>query len=323
MKILITGVAGFIGSNMAEYFLSKNYEVVGLDVFDDYYPRKVKEFNISTFKDNPKFKLYEVDLVEKDAINEIFEKEKFERVIHLAARAGVTPSVKNPHVYAMSNYVGTDNLASAAVKTGVKQIMFASTSSVYGTANKVPFSEDMDTSHPAAPYPASKKGCEVLLYTYHLNFGIDVVVFRFFNPIGPRLRPDMALPKLIRAALYDQDFPVYQNINATARDYTYIKHMMEAHEAAMQKSFGYEIMNLGNSNPVTLADFLNLVEEKTHKRIKLIENPLPGQMEITHANTEKAKTLIDYYPSTTLKEMVDVYYDWFIQQPDWYKKGEY
>ena len=176
MNILITGVAGYIGSNVAEYFLSKGYKVIGVDNFNEYYPREIKEFNISTFRENPSFALHEVDITDIPNITKVFEENKIDAVIHLAAWAGVTPSVKNPHIYAEVNYAGTDNIASLCTRYGVKNLVFASTSSVYGNLNKTPFIETMDTSFVAAPYPASKKGAEVLLYTYTLNFDLNVSI---------------------------------------------------------------------------------------------------------------------------------------------------
>lgn len=323
MKILVTGAAGFIGSNLCEYLLSKGHEVVGLDNFNDYYSPKIKEFNIEGFKDNPNFKLSKVDITDSPALKKVFEDHKFDAVVHLAAWAGVTYSLKAPRIYAEVNYVGTSNLAEMSVEYGVNSFIFASTSSVYGNENKTPFREDMDTSHPVAPYPASKKGCEVLLYGFSTSKNLNVTVFRFFNPIGIRVRPDLALPKLIRAALYGEKFGVYQNVNSTARDYTYISHMMDAVESAIKKPFKYEIINLGNSNPVTLIDLMKIVKQLTGKDIETYEEPKAGQMEVTFADTSKAKKLLGYNPSTSLEEMVKIYYEWFLDQPEWYRKGQY
>lgn len=323
MKILVTGAAGFIGSNLCEYLLSKGYEIVGLDNFNEYYSPKIKEFNIETIKDHPNFKLEKIDITNRDALKKIFEENKFDAVVHLAAWAGVTYSIKDPYVYADVNYVGTSNLAEFSVEHGVNSFIFASTSSVYGNENKTPFVEDMDTSHPVAPYPASKKGCEVLLYTFSTSKNLNVTVFRFFNPIGIRVRPDLALPKLIRAALYGEKFGVYQNVNSTARDYTYINHMMDAIEVAIKNPFKYEIMNLGNSNPVTLIDLMNTVKKVTGKEIETYEEPRAGQMEVTFADVSKAKKLLGYNPSTSLEEMVKIYYEWFLNQPEWYKRAQY
>ncbi len=329
MKILVTGAAGFIGANLCEYLLDKGYDVAGLDNFNDYYSPEIKEFNIESFQSNPKFKLHRVDITDRGALLKVFTEGThsgtgaFDSVVHLAAWAGVTPSLKRPSIYAEVNYVGTNNLAEFASQNKVKNFIFASTSSVYGNNNVTPFKEDMDTSHPAAPYPASKKAGEVLLYSYSLNTDMGVTVLRFFNPLGPKLRPDMALPKLIRAAEYGTEFGLYQNPESTMRDYTYIKDMLKAIDAAIKNPFKYEIMNLGNSNPVTLINMLETVKNVTGKDIKTYKEPKAGQMEITFADTSKAKELLGYNPSTKLDEMVKIYYDWFLQQPDWYKKGEY
>ncbi len=323
MKILVTGAAGFIGSNLCEFLLRKDYEVTGLDNFNDYYSPKIKRFNIEDFKNNPNFKMVEIDNTNREELRNLFAKQNFDSIIHIAAWAGVTPSIKRPDIYAFVNYDGTNNLAEFASQFGVKNFVFASTSSVYGNNNEVPFTEDMDTSYPAAPYPASKKAGEILLYTYAQNFDINVTILRFFNPIGPKLRPDMALPKLIQAVEYDREFPLYQNPNASSRDYTYIEDMLSAMETAVNRPLGYEIMNLGNSNPVGLIDMLKIVEKVTGKKVKTVEDPRAGQMEVTYANISKARELLDYNPSVNLEKMVELYYEWFLKQPEWYKKGEY
>ena len=321
MKILVTGCAGFIGSNLSEYLINKGYEVVGIDNFNEFYSPAIKEFNISEFKDNVSFKLYRENLLNKPKISEIFENEKPNAVVHLAAWANVTQSVKDPHTYAEENYVATSDLAEICVNNGVNNFIFASTSSVYGNENNPPFTEDMKTDFPAGPYPASKKSSEVLLYTFNLNFGLNVLILRFFNPIGPRLRPDMATPKLIRAAEYGYEFPVYQNPEKSSRDYTYIGNMCEAIEYGINNPLKYEIINLGNSKPETLIDLIKAVENSTGKKIKTVETPLPGQMTTTCADITKARQLLKYNPSVNLEQMIKIYYDWFIKQPEWYKKG--
>ncbi len=319
-KVLVTGAAGYIGSNLTEYLLNKGYYVVGLDNFNEYYDPKIKRFNIESFKDHENFKLYETDICDKSAVSNMFNEEKrFDSIVHLAAWAGVTYSVKNPDIYVDVNITGSHNLITQAVKYGVGSFIFASTSSIYGD-NKTPFVETMNTDMPNAPYPATKKAVEVLLYTYHKNFDLKTTIFRFFNPLGPKVRPDLALPKLIRASLYGYEFPIYMNPESSKRDYTYIVHMMEAIEGAMNKQFDYEIINLGNSNPVSLIDLMNSVEKVVGNPIKTKELPLPGQMQITYANVDKAKELLDYNPKTSLDEMIDIYYKWFLDQPEWYRK---
>ena len=321
MKILVTGAAGFIGSNLTEYLLMSGYSVVGVDNFNEFYSPQIKEFNISTFKDHKNFKLYKDNLLDRDKVLNILQTEKPDAIVHLAAWANVTQSVKEPHTYALENYVITSDLAELAVKAGVTNFIFASTSSVYGNENTPPFTEDMKTDLPAGPYPASKKSSEVLLYTYNLNFNLNVLILRFFNPIGPRLRPDMATTKLVRAAEYGYEFPVYQNPEKSSRDYTYIGDMCKAIEFGIKNPQKYEIINLGNSKPETLIDLIKAVENASGKKIKTVETPLPGQMTTTYANIDKAKRVLGYNPSVNLNEMIKIYYDWFMQQPEWYKKG--
>ena len=323
MKILVTGAAGFIGSNLAKYLLDNNYDVVGIDNFNDYYNPKIKEFNIETFKDHPKFKLYRIDISDREGVKEVFEENPdIKAVVHLAAWAGVTYSVENPYIYVKDNVLGTNNLTDFCVEYGANNFIFASTSSVYGD-NQPPFTEDMDTSYPSAPYPGTKKASEVMLYTIAKNKELNATIFRFFNPLGPNLRPDMALPKLIRAAEYGKVFELWQDPKASARDYTYINDMLEAIEHVINHPNKYEIMNLGNSNSVSLQDMIDTVEKVTGKKVATTEKYLPGQMKETLADISRARKVIGYNPKTTLEEMVRIYHEWFMQQPEWYKKEQY
>lgn len=320
MKVLVTGCAGFIGSDLSEYLLNKNYEVVGIDNFNGYYDPKVKEFNISEFKDHPKFKLYRTDITDRTALLKVFEENIIEAVVHLAAWAGVTQSNADPSTWVYNNVDGTSNLAEFAVKKGVKSFVFASTSSVYGN-NKVPYKEEMNTDFPLGIYPATKKAGEALLYAYSSCMGLNTTILRFFNPIGPRLRPDMAVPKLIRAAEYGYTFTLYQGTESS-RDYTYIGHMMDAVEVVIKTPLKYEVLNLGSARPITLSDLLESAQRVTGKKIKTVRKDRLGQMQITCADTSKAKKLIGYDPVVTLDEMMVKYYEWFLKQPEWYKKGE-
>ncbi|MBD3365956.1 NAD-dependent epimerase/dehydratase family protein [candidate division WWE3 bacterium] len=323
MKILITGAAGFIGSNFADYFLKNDYEVVAVDNFNDFYSPKIKEFNISEFKDHPNFKLYRVDISDRAALEPVFsENTDIDAVVHLAAWAGVTQSVENPHQYVKDNVLGTNNLTDFCIKYGINNFIFASTSSVYGD-NPTPFTEDMNTSFPNAPYPATKKSSEVLLYTINKNQDLNVTIFRFFNPLGPRMRPDLALPKLVKSVEYGKVFELWQDPTSSARDYTYIDDMARAVEAVIKEPQDFVIMNLGNSNPISLQDMIETVEEVTGKSVTTTENYLPGQMKETFADISRARDLIGYDPKTTLKEMVEFYYNWFLQQPEWYRKDDY
>lgn len=322
MKILVTGAAGYIGSNLSEYLLQKGHTVVGVDNFNDYYNPKLKEYNIKDFKDNVGFKLHRVDLLDNEKLVKIFETETgIDGIVHLAAWAGVTYSIEKPVIYVRNNIEGTVNLLECAVKNKIKNFIFASTSSIYGD-NPTPFEETMNTDHPLAPYPATKKACEVMLSTYSRNYGLNVSILRFFNPLGKRIRPDLALTKLVRSCEYGEEFPRYQD--KTGRDYCYIGHMLEGIETLLKNPVKYEIFNFGNSSPVTLDELISTVEEVTGKKVnQKTMSPRKGEMSVTYANIDKAKKMIGYNPTTSIKEIVKMYYNWFVQQEEWYKRDEY
>jgi UDP-glucuronate 4-epimerase len=327
MKILVTGAAGFIGSNVTDYLLNRGYEVVAIDSFTNFYNPKIKEYNIRDFKDHPNFHLYRNDILDNTTVAGLFAKEKpIEAIIHLAASAGVTHSIEHPVEYVRNNIEGTVNLLEACKTYGVKNFLFASTSSVYGDGT-TPFVETMSTDGPLAPYPASKKADEVMLYAYAKNFDLNVSIFRIFNPNGPRMRPDLALPKLIRSCLYGTEFPMYwtmEDAKKSGRDYVYVQHIFEAWEAAIAKPQKYEIFNLGNSHPVTLVELLDTVERVTGKKVNVKQMPpRPGEMFMTFANVDKARKVLGYNPATPIEKIVSIYYDWFVKQEDWYQKGQF
>lgn len=335
MKILVTGVAGFFGSNLAEYLLNKGHQVLGIDNFNDYYSPKIKRYNIKDFEHHPNFKLYELDItgggdatldssleLGMTGVEVMFKKEQeIDAIIHLAAWAGVTRSFDIPAVYVRNNIEGTVNLIDLAVKYKIPNFIFASTSSVYGK-NPTPFREDMSADTPLAPYPATKRACEIMLKTYSINYDINVTVFRIFNPQAPRMRPDLALPKMIKSCLYGTEFPVYWSGMDPKRDYCYIGHMFEAIDSILEKPFKYEIFNLGNSSPVGLNELMDIVEDVVGKKInKKIMPERKGEMEVTYADIEKARKLLHYDPKTSLRECVSIYYEWFKKQDDWYKSS--
>ena len=321
MKILITGVAGFFGSNLAEYFLDKGYTVIGIDNFNDYYSPKVKEYNIKDFKDNTNFILYRETILDKQKMEDIFKTHNPDIVVHLAAWAGVTYSIDHPDTYIENNVLGTTIMADLSLKYNVKSFIYASTSSVYGS-NNVPFTEDMPITDPKSPYPVTKYAGELMLKTYSDNFGLPVTVFRIFNPQGKRMRPDLALSKLIRSCEYGTEFPLYQDLNSTKRDYCYIGHMMDAMDYVANNPFKFEILNLGNSNPVSLGDLINAVQQVTGKKVNAKVMPSrKGEMQITYANIDKAKNMIGYNPNTSITDSIKIFYDWYLQQDENYKKG--
>ena len=322
MRILITGCAGFIGSNLSEYLLGKGHQVVGIDNFNNYYDPKVKHYNIKDFRDHQNFKLDRVDILERGKIDEIFTEESFDAVIHLAAYAGVTYSVEFPVENVRNNVEATVILLEACKKHKINNFLFASTSSVYGD-NSTPFKEEMNTDLVLAPYPATKKACEVLLYTYAQNFGINASIFRIFNPLGLRMRPDLALPMVIRSCEFGTEFPMYwtwEQAEKTGRDYCYVGHIFEAFESVLASPQKYGIFNLGNSSPETLKSFISTIEEVCGKKanIKVMPNR-KGEMLLTFANIDKARKTLNYNPSTTMKQMIEKYHSWFMCQEEWYK----
>jgi len=240
----------------------------------------------------------------------------------LAAWAGVTYSIDHPVLYARNNVEGTLHMAELSVKHKIPCFIFASTSSVYGS-NETPFKEDMPIFDPKSPYPATKKACELLLRTYSDNHGLPVTVLRIFNPQGKRMRPDLALSKLIRSCEYGTEFPIYQDLDETGRDYCYIEHMCDAISAIMESPFEFEIFNLGNSDPVTLGDLIKTVEEVTGKKINGKKMPArKGEMILTFANIDKAKEMIGYDPTTPIEESIRIFYEWYLKQDEAYKMGE-
>lgn len=321
--ILVTGCAGFIGSNLCEYLLNKNYKVIGVDNFNEYYSPKIKRHNLSDFLDNPNFYLIEEDLINFSKIEEIFKNVKIDAVAHLAAYAGVTYSFEKPLVYIRNNVEVTTNLLDLCVRFKVNNFIFSSTSSIYGDSPS-PFREDMVTDMPLAPYPATKKACEVMCYVYSKNYGINSSIFRFFNPLDIRIRPDLALTKLIKSALYGDEFPQYQDLNSTGRDYCYLQNMLESIEYVINNPFQYEIFNLGNSSPVTLGKLVSTVEEVVGKKVNLVRMPeRKGEMTLTFADVSKAEKMLNYKAKTPLDFIVKKYYNWFLTQPDWYQKGNF
>jgi UDP-glucuronate 4-epimerase len=248
---------------------------------------------------------------------------KIDALVHLAAYAGVTYSFEKPLVYVRNNVEVTTNLLDLCIKYKVNNFIFSSTSSIYGDSPS-PFREDMITDQPLAPYPATKKACEVMCYVYSKNYGINSTIFRFFNPLDIRIRPDLALTKLIKSALYGDEFPQYQDLNSTGRDYCYLQNMLEAIEYVINNPFQYEIFNLGNSAPVTLGKLVATVEEVIGKKVNLVRMPeRKGEMTLTFADVSKAEKMLGYKAKTPLDFIVKRYYNWFLNQPKWYQKGNF
>jgi UDP-glucuronate 4-epimerase len=321
--ILVTGCAGFIGSNLTEFLLKRGYRVIGIDNFNNYYSPKIKHYNLKDFKENPNFLLLSQDLTNYDFVKNLFEKTKIDAVIHLAAYAGVTYSFEKPLLYVKNNEEVTANLLEMCSRHNVSNFIFASTSSVYGN-NPTPFVESMSSDFPLAPYPASKKASEVMSYVYSKTYDINVAILRLFNPLGLRIRPDLALTKLVRSAIFGDEFPQYQDLNSTGRDYCDLDNIMISIHFLLQNPVKYEIFNLGNSSPTTLGGLVEVVNEVTGKRVNLVRMPERlGEMQLTFADSSKAEKLIKYNTKTPLKKIVEKYYNWYLNQEEWYQKGNY
>ncbi len=319
MKILITGAAGFIGSNLSRRLLGKNNSIVCVDNFDPFYDRSVKEKNITDLLKNPGFKLLEENIIDETAMKKVVAEETPEMIIHLAAKAGVRPSIEDPAGYSRTNINGLISVLEAAKAAGVKDIIFASSSSVYGNTKEVPFSEKAFVDHPISPYAATKKAGELLCNTYsHLN-GMRIASLRFFTVYGPGQRPDLAIAKFTRMIDQGQEIPFYGD-GSTERDYTFIEDILGGIEGVMgwlvqQPEKTHEVFNLGESHTTTLSDMVTIIENALGKKAKLNRMPLqPGDVSRTYADISKAKEFFGYNPSTLLKEGIPKYVEWYRKQ---------
>jgi len=312
MKILVTGGAGFIGSNTINSLLARGgCEVICVDDFNDYYDPSIKEKNIESFLTNPRFKLYRADICDMKKMDEVFSKEKPDKVIHLAARAGVRESIKKPSLYVNVNVNGTVNMLELAKKYNIKNFVFASSSSVYGNQKKLPFSENDPAAKSVSVYAATKKTGEDIAHLYHRMFGINITCLRFFTVYGPAGRPDMAPYKFVRLILNGEQIPKYGD-GFSKRDYTYVEDVVAGILAALDKNLPYEIINLGNSETVSLNDFISLIEKLTGKKAKVKKMPMqPGDVLITYADIAKAKKLLGYKPKTSFEQGMKRFIEWY------------
>jgi UDP-glucuronate 4-epimerase len=297
MKVLITGAGGFIGSHLSERLLGEGWTVVGVDNFDDFYDPQIKRRNISECLKNKNFQLIEADIRDGAAMDAAMG-EGADIIVHLAARAGVRPSIAQPLLYADVNVNGTTVLLEAAKKQGAGKFIFASSSSVYGNNEKVPFSEDDNVDFPISPYAATKKAGELICHTYHHLYGISITCLRYFTVYGPRQRPDLAIHKFARLIEEGKPIPVYGD-GSNSRDFTYIDDIIDGTVAAMEKCGGFNIYNLGESRPVTVKDLVVEIEKALGKKA-VIEYvpPQPGDVERTYADVSKAVNELGYNPKT-------------------------
>ncbi|ODS37782.1 MAG: nucleotide sugar epimerase [Candidatus Altiarchaeales archaeon WOR_SM1_86-2] len=310
-NILVTGSAGFIGAGVAKKLLDKGVEVVGIDNMNDYYNPELKEWRLKRIEKYANFKFFRADIGDRDSLEEIFDEHEFDAIINLAARAGVRASIEDPWLYLQTNVTGTLNLLELAREKNIKKIVHASSSSVYGNA-EIPFSEDENTDRPVSQYAATKKSSEVLCYTYHYLYGLNITILRYFTVYGPAGRPDMALLKFIRSVSEGEEITVFGD-GTQKRDFTYIDDIAEGTIKAL-KPLGYEIINLGNDRPIEVAHLIKLIEDNLGKKakIKRLERH-PADVKDTWANIEKAKKLLGWEPKTSIEESVK-------RTAEWYKK---
>lgn len=314
MKILVTGGAGFIGSHLVDALLARGDEVVCVDNFNDYYSPERKRKNLENATTWPSFHLYEADARDVDAMAHLFAAEDPQKVIHLAAMAGVRNSVKEPLLYEEVNVRGTLNLLEVASRHGVANFVLASTSSVYGATKEIPFREDNAAALPLAPYPATKRACELLAYVYHNLRGLSCTALRFFTAYGPRGRPDMTPYLFTRAISEGKEITLFDE-GRPQRDFTYIGDIVDGVLAASDADLEYEIINLGSSRPVMMRDFVKIIEDLLGQKAKIVSAPLPpSEPPLTYADISKARRLLGYDPSTSIHEGMGEFIRWYRQE---------
>lgn len=309
--ILVTGGAGFIGSHVCDKLLSEGKKVICVDSLNTYYNPEYKKQNISHNQKNKDFKFYKVDIKHYNNLKKIFSKNKIEAVIHLAARAGVRPSIEDPHIYEAVNIKGTLNLLDLCREHKIKKFIFGSSSSVYGANKKVPFSEEDRVDEQISPYAVTKRAGELFCNNYHKLYGLDIACLRFFTVYGPRGRPDMAAYKFTKRIWEGTPIEMYGD-GTTARDYTYVGDIVQGVYAALKKIQGFEIINLGDSQPVKLKDFISIIERAIGKKAMIDQKPIPkGDVPITYADISKAEKLLNYKPKIKIEEGMEIFAEWY------------
>jgi UDP-glucuronate 4-epimerase len=312
-NVLVTGGAGFIGSHLVGRLLSEGGRRVSVvDDFNDFYDPEVKRRNVAPHEGRDDFELHEADIRDRAALGEIFKETAFDCVVHLAARAGVRPSLSEPVLYAETNINGTLNLLELAREHKVRQFVFGSSSSVYGENEKVPFAEDDPVSHPISPYAATKAAGELLCHTYSHLFGLRCVCLRFFTVYGARQRPDLAIHKFARLISAGKPIPVFGD-GTTRRDYTFVDDIIAGVRAAMDyEASDYEVINLGESRTVELRELIGLLEKELGREAIIDRKPLqPGDVPQTFADISKARRLLGYDPRTPIEEGIRRFVEWF------------
>lgn len=318
MKYLVTGCAGFIGWKVTEFLLTDGHSVVGIDNLNDAYDVTVKKWRLTQLQDSLNFEFHLVDICDLSSLEPLFNS-KYDAVINLAARAGVRQSVENPWVYIDTNVTGTLNLLEMCRKSDIQKFVLASTSSLYGANNPLPFSEDADTNRPLSPYAASKKGAEALCHSYHHLYDIDVTVFRFFTVYGPAGRPDMSAFRFVKWISERKPVIVYGDGKQSSRDYTYVEDIARGVIGGI-KPIGYAVINLGSDSPIVLIDTIRLIEELVGKKAILSHQPFhPADVRATWANIQKADELLGWKPQVSFRDGITKLVEWYQEHRDWVK----
>ncbi len=312
MKILLTGAAGFIGSHLCRRLIEKDHEVLGIDNFDPFYDRTLKESNLLEIRKTGRFEFHEIDIRDVESLTKMWQQRgPFDVVVHLAALAGVRPSLKAPGRYTSVNVQGTVNILELLREKPETRLVFASSSSVYGKRSQVPFDEEDPCNQPASPYAATKRCGELLSYTYNDLYGIDTVCLRFFTVYGPRQRPEMAIADFVRRVAHGEPVTLYGD-GSSARDYTFIADIIDGTAAAVEKGPpGFHILNLGGSRTVSLLQLVESIESALGVKAKKVFQPdQPGDVPITCAKVDKAGEILGYSPKIRLKEGLEEYVAW-------------
>lgn len=321
--VLITGGAGFIGSSLADELLSRGCRVVAVDNFCDFYDPAFKQRNITRAQTSPNYTLVQADIRDRQAVLDTFDQHRPTAVVHLAAMAGVRPSIENPAYYTAVNLDGTVNLLDAAVRIGCKRFSFASSSSVYGNNKKVPFAESDNVDHPISPYAATKKSGELICHAYSHLHGMAIACLRFFTVFGPRQRPDLAISKFLRLVATGKPIPVFGD-GSTSRDYTFIDDIVQGIIASMDYCENaitpdntnpkFNIFNLGGSSPVTLAHLISTIEKVVGRTAIIDRKPMqPGDVDRTWADLTHSKAILNYEPTTSLEQGLTRQWQWMQQ----------
>jgi UDP-glucuronate 4-epimerase len=315
-RYLVTGAAGFIGSKVVEFLLRDGHQVHGIDNLNDAYDPRLKRWRLERIQRDGKLHFDEIDIVDRAGLARAWKPESYDAIINLAARAGVRPSVRNPEIFIQTNVIGALNLLELARERGVSKFVQASTSSLYGEHNPMPFREDADISRPLSPYASSKGAAEMLCHNYHHLHGLDVTILRYFTVYGPAGRPDMSIFRFIQWIAEGQPLRLYGD-GLQERDFTYIDDIARGTIAAI-RPLGFEVINLGGDRPVKMNQVIEWIEGYLEERARVEQLEVaPGDIRATWADIRKAGELLDWQPEVTLEAGVKAAVDWYLQQRSW------